>query len=178
MSWRTLRNLKKFCFILLQLNKEKLVNCSGVRTSNCQHVVFGSTPWNSSDIQRKTFRPQGRQWCNKTINGSEDCRKWAFLFTSQRVIFKVRNKGAACDPQHASFPKHSEETSCHSNKAYSRCHCKPLSGNISERRIVPLVPLLVNCNFMCFHLTTFKLQKLASTCCASGGAWWQCTYLA
>jgi hypothetical protein len=33
-----------------------------------------------------------------------------------------------------------------------------------------LVPLLVSCNFMFFHLTTFKLQKLASTCCASGGA--------
>ena len=38
-------------------------------------------------------------------------------------------------------------------------------------RIGPLVALLVSCNLMFFHLTTFKLQKLVSTCFASGGAY-------
>ncbi|KAK2553225.1 hypothetical protein P5673_025423, partial [Acropora cervicornis] len=50
-----------------------------------KHLLKEKHPALQQHIQRKTFRPQGRQWHNKTINGSEDCRKWAILFTSQRV---------------------------------------------------------------------------------------------
>ena len=39
-----------------------------------------------------------------------------------------------------------------------RCHCQSLSGNLSKRRIVPLLPLLVSCNFIIFHLSNLQVH--------------------
>ncbi|PFX24884.1 hypothetical protein AWC38_SpisGene10527 [Stylophora pistillata] len=123
-------------------------------------------------LSRRLFDPRDDNGAIKQ-SMAQKIAESGLSYSHLRVIFKVQNKGAACNPQHASFPEHSKKTLCRSSKAYSRCHCKPLSGNTSERRIVPSVPLSVSYNFMLFHFTTFKLQKL---CCASGGALLICVF--
>ena len=72
--------------IILTNNGSTLTKCPS-RQDYCLAKYSKSPHCFRADIQRKTFRPQGRQWCSKTVNGSEDRRKWAFLFTSQTVLF-------------------------------------------------------------------------------------------
>ena len=163
--------LKKILFhSALQLNKEKLVNCSGVISveqaiasmsylDRCHEIL--------QTLSGRLFDPRDDNGAIKQSMAQKIAGSGLSYSHLKELYLKFGTKGLLVI---LSMPP-SQSTATKPCVARTKRILDAIANHFQETFLKePLVPLWTSCTFMFFHLTIFKLQKLSSTCCASRGA--------